>query len=285
VLGVAAACCDAELGADGRGGAGDPTELALLAAAFARDIRRETIEATAPRRASTPFDAQRRRMSVLRADGVLYVKGALESVVALCARGATRASAEEAAVEMAGGGLRRGDLDLLLVLGEYTWQQEVIKPADQWKWAVEQVHALGEYASDLNLEIALELEPFKLSFVNTLEKMEKFLNDVNLPNVKANLDISHLSLANTPAAKILDMKGRIAHIHFSDCDGKVHGDLPPGRGVVNFGPYLKEIKALGIEGAMSIELEYSPEPSKIAEWVKEAYTATDRLMKEAGLRN
>src|SRR5262249_40895739 len=70
----------------------------------------------------------------------------------------------------------------------------------------------------------------------------------------------------------------------SDCDGKVHGDLPPGRGVVNFGPYLNEIKALDIDGAVSIELEYSPEPDKIVDWVREAYQASDRLMRAAGLR-
>ena len=79
------------------------------------------------------------------------------------------------------------------------------------------------------------------------------------------------------------MKGRIAHIHFSDCDGKVHGDLPPGRGAVNFRPYLEAIRQTGFDGTLSIELEYSPELEKIVEWVTEAYTATDRLMREAGI--
>ena len=73
-------------------------------------------------------------------------------------------------------------------------------------------------------------------------------------------------------------------MHISDCDGKVHGDLPPGHGVVDFLPYLREIKDLEIDGAISIELEYSPEPDKIIEWVTEAYTATDRLLQEVGLR-
>jgi D-psicose/D-tagatose/L-ribulose 3-epimerase len=172
---------------------------------------------------------------------------------------------------------------LLLVLGEYTWQREVIKPSDQWKWAVQQVRGLGEYAGMLGLEIALELEPFRESLVNTLAKMKTFVQDVDLPNVKANMDVSHLSLAHTPAGEILGMEGRIGHIHFSDCDGKVHGDLPPGRGVVDFVPYLKAIKQTGFDGTLSIELEYSPEPDKIVEWVREAYTATDRLMKEAGI--
>ncbi|MBW3600733.1 MAG: sugar phosphate isomerase/epimerase, partial [Planctomycetes bacterium] len=70
-----------------------------------------------------------------------------------------------------------------------------------------------------------------------------------------------------------------------DCDGKVHGDLPPGRGVVPFQPYLKEIKDLDIDGAVSIELEYSPEPDKIIDWVQEAYRETDKLMQQAGLRD
>ena len=48
--------------------------------------------------------------------------------------------------------------------------------------------------------------------------------------------------------------------------------------------YVGTIKKLGIEGAVSIELEYSPEPEKIVEWVREAYEQTDRLMRQAGLR-
>jgi sugar phosphate isomerase/epimerase len=75
-------------------------------------------------------------------------------------------------------------------------------------------------------------------------------------------------------------------VHISDCDGKVHGDLPPGRGVVDFPPYLNAIKQLGIDDAtVSIELEYSPEPEKIVEWVREAYDSTAALMRQAGLRN
>lgn len=173
--------------------------------------------------------------------------------------------------------------NLLLVVGEYIWQQEVIQPKDQWAWAVEEVRGLGEYAASLGLEIAIELEPFKLSMVNSLDKMSRFLKETDSPGVKANLDVSHLSLVNTPASKIAELAGRIAHAHLSDCDGKIHGDLPPGRGVVDFPPYLRAIKDAGFDGTLSIELEYSPEPSKIVEWVTEAYIETDKLLKEAGI--
>ena len=93
------------------------------------------------------------------------------------------------------------------------------------------------------------------------------------------------SLAHTKPEDVTKLSGRIAHAHFSDCDGKKHGDLPPGRGVVDFPPYLKALKDARFEGTVSIELEYSPEPDKIAEWVTEAYRETDRLMQSLGIRN
>ena len=40
--------------------------------------------------------------------------------------------------------------NLLLVLGEYIWNQEVIAPADQWKWAVEGVAEPAEAGEALH---------------------------------------------------------------------------------------------------------------------------------------
>jgi D-psicose/D-tagatose/L-ribulose 3-epimerase len=174
--------------------------------------------------------------------------------------------------------------NLLLVLGEYIWEQQVIPPEEQWQIAVKNLHELGKYAADLCVQIALELEPFKLSLLNNVDSMVRFIDDVDHPAVRANIDISHLELAKVKPEELRRLKGKAIHVHLSDCDGKVHGDLPPGRGVMNFDPYLREIKKLGIDGAVSIELEYSPQPDKIADWVREAYTQTDKLMQAAGLR-
>jgi sugar phosphate isomerase/epimerase len=174
--------------------------------------------------------------------------------------------------------------NLLLVLGEYIWEKQVIPPAEQWQTGARNVRELGQYAADLGLQIALELEPFKLSLVNNVDSMVRFLDEVRHPAVAANIDVSHLCLSHTAPEELRRLKGRAIHVHLSDCDGKVHGDLPPGRGVVDFAPYLREIKALGIDGALSIELEYSPQPERIVEWVREAYEQTDRLMQQVGLR-
>lgn len=174
--------------------------------------------------------------------------------------------------------------NLLLVLGEYIWQQEVIPPATQWSWAVENTRTLGEHARDLGLEIAIELEPFHLSLINSVDRMIQFLDDVGLPNVRANCDISHLHLVKTPFEEVQKLRGRIAHVHLSDCDGKVHGDLPPGRGNTPIQAYLAQIQRTGFDGVVSIELEYSPQPEKIVAWVEEAYRETDRIMQNLGAR-
>ncbi len=181
-------------------------------------------------------------------------------------------------------GRELGAHNFLIVVGEYIWERQVIPPEDQWKWAVEGLQTLGEHAAGIDLKIAVELEPFQLSIINTTAKMSQFLAEVNSPAVGANVDISHLVLAGDPPERIRDLAGRIVHAHLSDCDGKVHGDLPPGRGCVAFEGYLGELKRAGFDGSVSIELEYSPEPSKIVEWVREAYSATDRLMSQQNLR-
>ena len=174
--------------------------------------------------------------------------------------------------------------NLLLVLGEYIWERQVIPPAEQWKTGVENVRKCGEHARTLGLEIAMELEPFKLSLVNSVDTMLKFIDDVGLPNVLANCDISHLDLVHAPFEDVKRLKGKIAHVHLSDCDGKVHGDLPPGRGVTPIKDYLRAIRDTGFDRTVSIELEYSPEPDKIVQWVEEAYRETDKIMRELNCR-
>ena len=177
-----------------------------------------------------------------------------------------------------------GAKNVLLVLGEYLWQREVIPPAAQWNWALETCRRLGDYADRRGVDIALEIEPFRLSLLNSLDAMARFVDECGHPRVRANIDISHLVLADNSPTELKLLAGKAIHVHLSDCDGKVHGDLPPGRGVVKFVPYLQAIKELKIDGVVSIELEYPPDPKRIVEWVEEAYRGTAKLMDAVGLR-
>ncbi len=174
--------------------------------------------------------------------------------------------------------------NILLVLGEYIWQREVIPPEEQWRWGLESCRILGDYADSKGIDIALELEPFRLSLLNSIDEMSRFVRECDHGRVRANIDISHLVLADNGPEEVAKLAGQAIHVHISDCDGKIHGDLPPGRGVVKFAPYLQAIKELEIDGAVSIELEYSPDPDLIVEWVEEAYNKTAQLMDQVGLR-
>src|SRR5437868_7586975 len=46
--------------------------------------------------------------------------------------------------------------NVLVVLGEYIWERQVIPPQEQWAAAVRNLRDLGQYAADLGVEIALE---------------------------------------------------------------------------------------------------------------------------------
>ena len=86
LLRVAAGCNDAELACrDGRPAVvGDPTEGALLVVAAKGGVTREDLEAEMPRVATVPFDADRKRMTVLRRRGEAtwaLVKGAPEMIL------------------------------------------------------------------------------------------------------------------------------------------------------------------------------------------------------------
>lgn len=177
-----------------------------------------------------------------------------------------------------------GARNVLLVIGEYYWDGEVIPRQMVWDMAKARCQELAEHAAPKNVEIVLELEPFTEALVNTVENLVRFVKEVDRPNFRANADISHLHLAGATIEDVSQLTGLIGHIHLSDCDGKVHGDLPAGMGVTPIREYLQAIVDTGYEGTVSIELEYSPEPEKIVEWATRAYEGTAAVMREIGVR-
>ena len=174
--------------------------------------------------------------------------------------------------------------NVLLVIGEYFWDCEVFPCSAIWDMAVQRCQKLSDYAATKNIEIVLELEPFSQALVKDVHELARFVRDVDRPNFLANADISHLHLSDASFEDVKVLTGMIGHIHLSDCNGETHGDLPAGHGVTPIKEYLQAIVDTGYEGTVSIELEYSPEPDKIVEWVEEAYRGTAGIMSEIGVR-
>ncbi len=178
-----------------------------------------------------------------------------------------------------------GARNLLLVIGEYFWDGEVFPQEAIWDYTVDRVRQLGEYAGENGLEVVIELEPFSQALVKDVDELARFIREVDHPAVKANADISHLHLSDASFEDVAKLRGMIGHIHLSDCDGEKHGDLPAGRGVTPIQEYLQAIADTGYSGTVSIELEYSPNPDEIVEWVEEAYRETARIMADIGVRD
>jgi magnesium-transporting ATPase (P-type) len=84
-------CNDSRLINDGEqwGSEGDPTEVALITAAFKAGLEREALEQAMPRIDTLPFESQHQYMATLHsvatgAAPVIYMKGSVESVLSRC---------------------------------------------------------------------------------------------------------------------------------------------------------------------------------------------------------
>jgi len=173
---------------------------------------------------------------------------------------------------------------MVLVLGNYSYEKREFKPELQWNWAVEGVREIADYCKTLEIEIALEYVPYIFYLLDSVDHISQFIKDTAHSSVKANADVSHLFLKGDPPESLKKLKDKIINIHFSDCDGQVHGDLPPGRGVVPLKAYLAALKDIGVTCPVSIELQWPKDPRMIKEWVREAYAQTAKMMDQLGVR-
>jgi len=174
--------------------------------------------------------------------------------------------------------------NLLFVIGEYIWQNEIIPASDQWSAAVRNVREVAEYAEKVNVELALEMEHWRLAFLNSVPRLIDFMDEVGVGACKANLDLNHLWAMYVDPEEIASLAGRISHAHISDCHGEAYENLPPGRGTAPLREYLAALVDTGFDGALSLELGAAPDDQDDVAWVEEGYRQTLALMHDTGAR-
>jgi D-psicose/D-tagatose/L-ribulose 3-epimerase len=177
-----------------------------------------------------------------------------------------------------------GARNLLFVIGEYIWQNEIIPASDQWSAAIRNVREVAEYGEKVNVELALEMEHWRFAFLNSVPRLIDFMDEVGVGACKANLDLNHLWAMNVDPDEIAILSGRISHAHISDCCGGVYENLPPGRGTAPLRAYLAALVDTGFDGALSLELGPAPDSEDDVAWVEEGYSQTLTLMNESGAR-
>lgn len=122
-------------------------------------------------------------------------------------------------------------------------------PREQsWMNAVLAMREFCRWCEPSGLIVELELEPHNYSFLNGTTAMAKMIEDVDCPNLYANVDIGHMSINREGPAAIEKFGRRILHAHISETDTFDHTNSIIGSGNVDYPAYFRKLDEVGIEG-------------------------------------
>jgi len=134
---------------------------------------------------------------------------------------------------------------------------------EAWKNSSNFLTEYCEYLENLKMFLTLELEPAIYYNINNTYRILKMIEEVNVSNMFANIDIGHLSITRESPGRLKKLKNYILHIHISDCDGREHANLIIGTGKTLIKEYLielikmdldKKCQKLGITMVAALEL-------------------------------
>ena len=108
----------------------------------------------------------------------------------------------------------------------------------------------GDYAAKKDVRFALEaLNRFEVYFLNTMEQLAEYLDEVDHPAVKAMYDTFHSNIEEKdPVGAIRTIKKHMIHVHISENDRGT-----PGKGHVPWAATYKALRAAKYDGWLTIE--------------------------------
>lgn len=123
--------------------------------------------------------------------------------------------------------------------------------SDEWKWAVDGLHALGQYASKMGMQLAVEAwNRYESYMLLTAVDTRRMVAEIDLENVGCMFDTFHMNIEepSIPDA-IIHTAEQLFHIHFADSQRAA-----PGTGHIDFAPILKALKDIKYDGYVTMEL-------------------------------
>jgi len=127
------------------------------------------------------------------------------------------------------------------------WKTLEINQEEAWANSVNFIKDYCEWLSNFDIFLTLELDPSVYYVINDTASMAKIIEEVDAPNLFANIDIGHLAITRELPMALEKLKNRILHAHISDNDGKVHANWIIGRGVTRVPDYLRKLVEIGID--------------------------------------
>jgi D-psicose/D-tagatose/L-ribulose 3-epimerase len=154
---------------------------------------------------------------------------------------------------------------------------------EERKRAIAFHRAAGDYAARKKVRFALEaLNRFECYFLNTMEQLAGYLDEVDHPSIKGMYDTFHANIEEKdPVGAIKTIKRHMIHFHVSENDRGT-----PGKGHVPWAETYRALKAAKYDGGMTIEAFGSAVPGVAAATkVWRSFFPSEEEVYKAGLRN
>ena len=121
-----------------------------------------------------------------------------------------------------------------------------IGEAQSWVHMINAIREFGNWALDKGILVELEMDPHVYFVVNSMEKMTRALEEIDLPNVLPNIDIGHMCITRESPKCLEKLRDLIIHVHISETDTFEHTNSIIGSGNADFGAYIAKTEELGI---------------------------------------
>jgi len=166
---------------------------------------------------------------------------------------------------------------LYAALGKFTGQTPT---ADEWKWGVEGMRKMAEYAKSVDVVLAIEpLNRFEIYLLNCAEDGMRFVNEVNHPNCQYHFDTFHAHIEEKNTADAIRLcKDKLAHVHICANDRST-----PGNDQINWREVWGALEEAGYDGWLVVEAFGLALPSLAAAtkiW-RSMFESEEKLIKES----
>lgn len=137
-----------------------------------------------------------------------------------------------------------------------------VRDAMQTRWFSRAVNLPRLLDAPANVSFSLENLPWAGSGgLFARDELSALVRECQDKGLGLTLDCCHLGISGRDIVAGLERvpTGLISHVHFSDADRHTE-HLPPGRGLLPVGPFLRRLGGMGYEGTVSLELDPSHLP-------------------------
>lgn len=141
------------------------------------------------------------------------------------------------------------DLDCKTLLCVCGWYGFGTRKRDAWKYAIESISKVADYAKKSGVTVMLEPTATDSNLVEAADDAINMMEDVGKDNVKLMFDTAHALYRNeVPSDYIYTMGKDLKHVHMTD-----YNRLAPGTAGCDFLPIMQALKDIMYDGYVTME--------------------------------